>query len=617
MQAIAALGLRQQGADSFRSAPEKTGQHRQRRMGGAQLAGGHLQQGDLAAVGVEEHKALKAGGRQLGADRHHLGDQQLSRQAAGAGESSVFGRETEPGHRQPPDRQVVRQAGKNGIGDPVGEQGIGTQRQMGAVLLNRAERPEHGAAGTARRRAHLRPAEPFQRSLHQPPLLSALILTVGNCLLPWTMAGSGNQQPRQSQEGSRRPVPPTPPRQPAGAPVRKPPQVLHISRKDDEPVADTSAPIGADAPTPLAAPVAVRPVPQARETTASSDEDRFETASLEGLTMADLLGPAPETGRKAARNTPAAAAAAPGQAAVPARQVDDFDFDEEAFLAALEENEPVGVSGEVVPGVVIGVESDGVYVDIGGKAPGFMPKSECGLGVITNIKERFPKGLAVEVLVTREQNADGMVTISARALALRQSWEKVRKMEKEGKVVQVKVTGFNRGGVTCDLEGLRAFIPRSQLQDGENHEQLVGKTLGAAFLEVSADNRKLVLSEKRAATAARFSEIEVGQLVEGQVVAVKPYGLFVDLGGVSGLLHQSCITGGALRELREVFDQGDRVQAIVTSVDPGRGRIALNTALLENQPGELLINKEQVLLQAGERANRARLTLRQQEQAPE
>ena len=118
----------------------------------------------------------------------------------------------------------------------------------------------------------------------------------------------------------------------------------------------------------------------------------------------------------------------------------------------------------VVTGTVIGMESDGVYVDIGGKAPGFMPKSECGLGVITNLKERFPKGLEIEVLVTREQNADGMVTISCRALALRQSWDKVKQLEKEGRVAQVKVTGFNRGGVTCDLEGLRGFIPRSQLR---------------------------------------------------------------------------------------------------------------------------------------------------------
>jgi small subunit ribosomal protein S1 len=295
--------------------------------------------------------------------------------------------------------------------------------------------------------------------------------------------------------------------------------------------------------------------------------------------------------------------------------VDDFDFDADAFLAALDEQEFVGTTGEVAIGTVVGLESDGVYVDIGGKAPGFMPKKECGLGVITNLKERFPRGTQVEVLVTREQNADGMVTVSARALALRQSWEKVRLLEKEGKVLQVKVNGFNRGGVTADVEGLRGFIPRSQLQEGENHEALVGKTLGVAFLEVNPETRKLVLSEKKAATAAIFQNLEVGQLVEGQVVSIKPYGLFVDLGGISGLLHQSSITGGQLRDLREVFGQGDRVKALITELDPGRGRIALNTALLEGQPGELLIDRDKVMAEAADRANRARSVLRQQEQS--
>lgn len=328
---------------------------------------------------------------------------------------------------------------------------------------------------------------------------------------------------------------------------------------------------------------------------------------LAGMTMADLLGPA-DAGRKLS-NAPTKSSTAAS------RSVDDFDFDEDAFLAALDANEPVGTTGEVVTGTVIAMESDGVYVDIGGKAPGFMPKSECGLGVITNLKERFPKGLEIEVLVTREQNADGMVTISCRALVLRKSWDKVKQLAKDGKVAQVKITGFNRGGVTCDLEGLRGFIPRSQLQEGENHEALVGKTLGVAFLEVNSETRKLVLSEKRAATAARFSELEVGQLVEGQVASIKPYGLFIDLGGVSGLLHQSVITGGSLRSLREVFGQGDTVKALITELDPGRGRIALNTALLEGQPGELLVDKDTVMAEAADRANRARNVLRQQEQS--
>jgi small subunit ribosomal protein S1 len=382
-------------------------------------------------------------------------------------------------------------------------------------------------------------------------------------------------------------------------------------------VAGAPQPPGRPAPPATTAPA--RSVPAATTAPAAataagasqrpSDDERFDLGALEGMTMADLLGPDPGRSRSGDRK-PASTAA---QAAV-SRTVDDFDFDEEAFLAALDENEPVGTTGEVVSGTVVSVESDGVYVDIGGKAPGFMPKKEAGLGVITNLKERFPRGLQLDVLVTREQNADGMVTISARALALRQSWEKLRQLEKEGKVVQVQINGFNRGGVTCDLEGLRGFIPRSQLQDGENHEALVGKSLGVTFLEVNPETRKLVLSERKAATAARFAELEVGQLVEGQVAALKPYGFFIDLGGVSGLLHHSSITGGALRDLREAFEPGERIKALITELDPGRGRIALNTALLEGQPGEILIAKATVMAEASDRANRAKSLLRQREQ---
>lgn len=384
-------------------------------------------------------------------------------------------------------------------------------------------------------------------------------------------------------------------------------------RKDEprsEPATEPAVAEAPQPPAPASAPATVAAPTRsdtARRDTARSDEDLFDMGAMEGLTMADLLGPDPSR-QKQPR------AQGQGQPRSVARSVDDFDFDEQAFLAALEEQDFVGTTGEVVSGTVVGLESDGVYVDIGGKAPGFMPKKEAGLGVITNLKERFPKGMQLEVLVTREQNADGMVTVSARALALRHSWEKVRALEKEGKVVQVKVNGFNRGGVTCDLEGLRGFIPRSQLQEGENHEALVGKTLGVTFLEVNPDTRKLVLSEKKAATAARFSELEVGQLVEGVVASIKPYGFFVDLGGVSGLLHQSSISGGQLRDLREAFGPGERLRALITELDPGRGRIALNTALLEGQPGELLIDKEKVMAEAEDRANRARSVLRQQEQ---
>ena len=385
------------------------------------------------------------------------------------------------------------------------------------------------------------------------------------------------------------------PRTSPAAPIRKPLAILHISKKEEEDrrlkEAAEQAAVEAKA---QAAASKVQPKP--------SFEGRSTSNDMEGLTMADLLGAAEK------KREPQAVSSS-------RRQVDDFDFDEEAFLAALDENEPIGATGDVVTGTVIAHESDGIYVDIGGKAPGFMPKAECGLGVITELKTRFPKGIEVQVLVTREQNADGMVTISCRALALRQAWEKVRQLEKDGKVVQVKLTGFNRGGCTCDLEGLRGFIPRSQLEDGENHEALVGKTIGVAFLEVNPETRKLVLSEKKASTSAKFANLEVGQLVSGQVVSLKPYGFFVDLGGVSGLLHQSSITGGALRDLREAFETGETIQALIMELDPGRGRIGLNTTLLENQPGELLVDKAKVMKEAEDRANRARNMIRQKEQS--
>ena len=284
------------------------------------------------------------------------------------------------------------------------------------------------------------------------------------------------------------------------------------------------------------------------------------------------------------------------------RTVDDFDFDEDQFLAALNDNEPIGLTGETIGGKIIAIESDGIYIDIGGKAPGYMPKKECGLGVISNFKEKFPVGLEMEVLVIKEQNADGMVTVSARALILRKSWEKVSKVAKSGELINILVNGFNRGGLTCDVEALRGFIPRSQLEDGANYQSLVGKTLQVAFLEVNPESKKLVLSEKKALLVSKFEKLKLGQLIEGKVLALKPYGFFIDLGGASGLLHQSSLTKGSIRDLREVFVEGELVKALITEIDLERGRIGLDTALLENSPGELLIDKEKVMNEANERA---------------
>ena len=421
------------------------------------------------------------------------------------------------------------------------------------------------------------------------------------------MAGS-DPQPKKA----------TPPRPAINAP-RKPLQVMHISRKPEEEIINEGSSEKEFSEQPkdrrfdekVLAPKEIsylKKAPEQQKSIGKYSSDDFQSATME-----DLLRSENNTNYK----NNIEAFDDQNIFEQKSRTVDEFDFDEDEFLAALEENQPIGTTGEIAKGSVIAVESDGIYVDIGGKAPGFMPKNECGLGVITNLKERFPKGLKVEVLVTREQNADGMVTISCRALELRKSWEKVQNLAKEGKVIRVKINGFNRGGVTCDFEGLRGFIPRSQLEDGENHQSLVSKTISTAFLEVNPERRKLVLSEKKAAIASRFSELEIGQLIEGEILTIKPYGFFVDLRGVSGLLHHSMVTNGSMRSLREVFQPGESIKALITDLDPSRGRIGLNTALLEGPPGELITDKTKVMEEANERAIKARNSLNKEKVDPQ
>ena len=369
---------------------------------------------------------------------------------------------------------------------------------------------------------------------------------------------------------------------------KKPLQVLHISKKDTiskkEEVVDGHQNSTKEVKTDISAvkpKIIEAPISEVKES--YSDNINFENISYKELEKPLTLQDEDED-------------------FIIERKVDEFDFDESAFLEALNENEPIGATGETIKGKVIALESDGLYIDIGGKAPGFMPKKECGLGVITNFKEKFTIGLEMEVLVIKEQNADGMVTVSARALILRQSWEKVASSAKNGELIQVTINGFNRGGLTCDVDGLRGFIPRSQLENGQDYQSLVSKNLKVAFLEVNPETRKLVLSEKKALLVSKFADLKLGQLIEGEVLAIKPYGFFVDLGGASGLLHQSSITNGSIRNLREIFVEGEVIKALITEIDLERGRIGLNTALLENTPGELIIDKEKVMIEASERS---------------
>jgi small subunit ribosomal protein S1 len=263
-------------------------------------------------------------------------------------------------------------------------------------------------------------------------------------------------------------------------------------------------------------------------------------------------------------------------------------FSHDDFVKALEHHDYHAEKGQTVRGKVSQHSSDGVYVDFGGKSPGFLSLREVGLNAQPILEEELPLGSEWDFLVISEQNADGQVQLSRRQLQLQEAWDNIASAAEQGKSLELLVTGVNRGGVTGDVAGLRGFIPRSHLVEKDNPEGLVGQIITAEVLEANRDNNKLVLSQRNQLKAAAMSQIAKGSIVAGRVVKIQPYGVFVDLNGVTGLLHITQMSGARISDLNTLFSYGQSIQVMVLDIDEYKNRISLTTKILEAYPGELV-----------------------------
>jgi small subunit ribosomal protein S1 len=287
-------------------------------------------------------------------------------------------------------------------------------------------------------------------------------------------------------------------------------------------------------------------------------------------------------------------------------QAGNSSFSTDDFAKALEQHDYQFQKGQVVRGKVFQHDSDGAYVDIGGKSAAFVPLMEASLKPVTDLSVVLPLQEEQDFLIIRDQDAEGQVTLSLRQLEIQQIWERLAQMQENSQTVQVLVNGVNKGGVTVDVQGLRGFIPRSHLVERDDLEALKGQTLTASFLEVDRNNNRLVLSNRLATRSASFSQLELGQLVEGKITGIKPFGVFVDLDGVSGLLHIKQVSQKYIESLPALFEIGHSIKAVVIDLDEGQGRISLSTKVLENYPGEMTEKMDEVMANAEARANRAR-----------
>jgi small subunit ribosomal protein S1 len=286
-------------------------------------------------------------------------------------------------------------------------------------------------------------------------------------------------------------------------------------------------------------------------------------------------------------------------------QIANSSFTMDDFAKALEKHDYQFQKGQVVHGKVFQIDHDGAYVDIGGKSSAFIPRDEASLRAVTDLSEVLPLQEELEFVIIREQDAEGQVTVSRKQLEIQHIWERLTLMQENSQTVPVRVTGVNKGGVTVDILSLRGFIPRSHLVERDNLDALKGQTLTTGFLEINRNTNKLILSQRLATRSSNFSLLELGQLVQGKITGIKPFGVFVDLDGLGALLHIKQVSQKFIESLEKVFQVGQPIKAVIIDLDEGKGRVALSTRVLENFPGEILENLDEVMASAEARANRA------------
>ncbi|CAN0473425.1 unnamed protein product, partial [Laminaria digitata] len=144
------------------------------------------------------------------------------------------------------------------------------------------------------------------------------------------------------------------------------------------------------------------------------------------------------------------------------------------------------------------------------------------------------------------------------------------------------------------VQGLRGFLPGSHMCGGLPTEEAVGQTMSFKFLEVNAESSKLVVSNRRAVLEQEMKELSRGDVVEGHVKAIKPYGAFVEIRGMSGLLHISQISFDRIEDLPSIMQMGMKLKCMIIDHDKVNGRIALSTKTLEPEPGDMIKNPQKV-----------------------
>ena len=255
--------------------------------------------------------------------------------------------------------------------------------------------------------------------------------------------------------------------------------------------------------------------------------------------------------------------------------------------------------GDVLDGIVMRKDRDEILVDIGAKSEGTVPNKELSTLNLEELGD-IKVGEQILVFVIQPENQEGHAILSIDKAKMEKSWRRLQKQYEAEEIIEAEVTGYNKGGLLVNLEGVRGFVPSSQVsglaagtEAAKQSEmtRLVNSKLPLKIIEINRNRNRLILSERLAAQAQRdvqkdrlMNELEKGQVRDGIVTSICDFGAFVDIGGADGLVHLSELSWSRVNHPNEVLKVNDKVKVYVLEVNPDDKKVALSIKRTQPEP---------------------------------
>jgi small subunit ribosomal protein S1 len=257
------------------------------------------------------------------------------------------------------------------------------------------------------------------------------------------------------------------------------------------------------------------------------------------------------------------------------------------LLSLYEQTFKVIKEGEVVKGKILGLTKDDVIVDVGFKSEGIIPLSE-----FVN-QEELQIGNEVDLFLEAIEDQNGQLVLSKQKADFIKIWDRIKEAYEKGTLIEGKLLKRIKGGIVVDLMGVDAFLPGSQiaLKQVPDFDALLGQTMRLRIIKLNKSRRNIVVSRRAVLEEERekqrgklLAEIETGQVREGVVKNITDFGVFLDLGGVDGLLHITDLSWGRVSHPSEVVALGDKINVKILDFDKSTGRISLGLKQLTPYP---------------------------------